>query len=141
MSDNPIIDGIIEAEAQPDTGRDPVTGRWLPANRSASPGRKAQAYLAKKLDEILPGKDKSAHAAMVDNMIAIAIDDNPRTRKEAIWAYRALAERAYGVPLKDQEELDAMRAQGVQIQIVQLPALPAPPPAANARLLKPEFDD
>jgi hypothetical protein len=124
---NPILDEIQQAEAAPITnGKDPVTGRFLSGNKSSvSPGRKAQAYLAHKLEEILPGHTKPANDEMIAWMIELAtgcpsLGGNARYKyaKEAIWAYRALAERAYGAPIKDQSELDALAKSGGTVFIL-----------------------
>lgn len=126
-----LREGIQEAEAKPlirgaVAYKDPLTGKFLPGNKaSVSPGRKAQAWLARKLEETF--KDgKTRYELMTENMADIAMDTEPKYRKEAIWAYRALSERAYGMPLKDQSELDALAAGGGRtLVVVQMPSVPA----------------
>lgn len=59
-------------------------------------------------------------------MAEIMFNDNPKGMKEAVWAFNALMARAYGDPVKDKSELDAMRESGstFQIQVIQMPPLP-----------------
>jgi hypothetical protein len=119
---------------------------FLPGNKGAagpglSPAKRVANYLRHALEDADAKRDKPALAMLVDNAIAIATNPNPKYSKEAIWAFRALFEYAYGQPSKSDEELDAMRQSGVQIAIVQVPgatvqvsgAKPAP------KLLAPNF--
>lgn len=136
------------AENAPDTGRDPVTGRFLNGNKGTSPGRKAQAYLSKKLEEILPGRDKSANDEQLDWMIELSrgCPNMPdpegkglryKLAKESVWAFRALWERAYGPPMKDPEELDAMRDSGkAQVAVVVLRPDPRFEPPHSVEIVK-----
>ena len=53
--------------------------------------------------------------------------------------FNALMERAYGPPVKDKTELDAMSKGGAQVQILVLPA--AQPVHGPRELPTPKFDD
>ena len=57
-------------------------------------------------------------------MVEAATDTRVAVRKEMIWAYNALMDRAVGRPMKDESELEALRQGGVRIQIVNVPGHP-----------------
>ena len=125
------------------------TGRFLPGNKAAagpglSPNKRIALMVRNKIEEADATGGKSAVEKVIDNAIVIATDPAPKTRKEAIWAMRALFEYAYGTPMKSEEELDAMRNSGVQIAIISVPG--AQPMIActdgnGKALTAPDYDD
>jgi hypothetical protein len=146
MSENPMLMEIQQVADECKPVRDPATGRFLTGNDAArnpngSPGKRVGAYLRRRLEE-MNEMGSAALERMTTNLIAIAEDPNPKTRKEAIWAWNALFDRAYGVPSKSDEELQAMRDSGVQIAIVQLPGQPTQIATSRPKaLLVPEYDE
>jgi hypothetical protein len=94
---------------------------------NVSPGQAVARWFAKALEGVNP-KDPESRTkleVLFDNMFNIATSTESKYRKEAVWAFNALMDRAYGPPLKDKSELDAMREQaGVKIQVVAISPLP-----------------
>lgn len=120
-------------------------GTFGPGNTANKTGRhsiakRAAALLRAKLAEIDPTdtEGRTKYVRMIDNLVLIATNDDPKSRKEAIWAFNALSERAFGAPMKSEEELDAMRDSG-GVRIIMLP--PQLPPTPVKELKVPEFID
>ena len=140
-----LLDEITQVVDNP-TLRDSATGRFLPGNKLAagpglSPGKRIAHLVRRKLEEADSSGGKPAVERVIDNAVSIATNPDARYSKEAIWAYRALFEYAYGVPMKSEEELDAMRQGGVQIAIISVPGQPTQITASQPKkLLVPEFD-
>lgn len=118
---------------------------------NTSTGQAVAAWFRRQLEDIDPrsGDGKCALQKMFESMLTVATNDwvdekgKHYAAKESVWAFNALMERAYGPAIKDKSELDAIAKQGgVQIQILQLPALPASSQPQRVKpVLKPEFDD
>lgn len=127
--------------------RDPK-GRFGPGNTAANKGRhslakKAAAFVRAKLAAIDPRdpEGRSKLELITNNLIEIAANTDPKSRKEAVWAFNSLMERAYGTPLKSDEELEAMAQGGVTFVFVAPPQIDE---AAVPRALpqpQPTFDD
>ena len=122
-------------------------GRWVKGSSGntggeTSTGQRVAIWFRKALEGADPADlaGRSKLQQMFENMFAIATNTSALHMKEATWAFNALMERAYGPPVKDRTELDAMRAGGVTVQILQLPAAPAQVHVAPA-LIAPEFED
>lgn len=126
-------------------------GQLMPGSRlnpagsiESSPAKTIAAWFRKQLAKNDPS-DPSGRTRMERlflNMFNIATNEDTKYRKEAVWAFNALMERAYGVPLKDQSELDALAKGGVTFVFTQPPVLDtsnAPEPLLLSA--KPEFDD
>ena len=100
-------------------------GKFGPGNTAANKGKHS---LAKKVAAMIRVKlaspdptDPQGRAQLeliINNLCSIATNTNPKTMKEAIWAFSALMERAFGAPLKSEEELEAIRESGVKIIVV-----------------------
>ena len=120
-------------------------GRWLKGTSgnegNMSTGQKVAHWFRVQLEGLDPKdeNDKMKLARMFENMFAIAVNTDAKSRKEAVWAFNALMERAYGPPVKDKTELDAMSKGGAQVQILVLPA--AQPVHGPRELPTPKFDD
>jgi hypothetical protein len=115
------ITEVVEKKAP--AGLDPETGQFLPGNKLASnangsPQKRVTAWLQRKL--MGAQDDMQEIERIVTNIIDIANNKDPKGRKEAVWAFNALMDRAYGTHKSD-EELDAMRQSGVQIAIITVP--------------------
>jgi hypothetical protein len=110
----------------------------------ASKGQQVSKWFTKALEEADPNKPdgKLRIQLMFERMYEISINRSPKRMKEAIWAFNALMDRAYGPPIKDISELEAMAKSGnnVAIQVITLPPLPVVKPEDRS-LIKPEFDD
>jgi hypothetical protein len=92
---------------------------------SNSPAKKVAAWFRDQLAKIDP-EDKEGRTKMdvlFSNMYAVATNTDPKARKEAVWAFNALLDRAFGPPLKDQAELDALAASGKVFILCQEPVI------------------
>ena len=138
----------FDAEDKPVIHRDEL-GHFLKGQSgnegNSSPGQRVSRWFFNALTDLDP-KDtdgKMKLQKMFERMYEIATNTDKSHMKEATWAFNALMDRTVGPPIKDKSELDAIAKQGgVQIQILQLPALPASSQPQRVKpVLKPEFDD
>ena len=110
-----------------------------------STGQKVARWFRDFLESVDPD-DPNGYSWLVKgalNMAKIMTNDDPKGRKEAVWAWNALHERGYGPAIKDESELEALRQSGnVTIQVISLPALPQTTvPKVKPLLIPAEFED
>lgn len=104
--------------------RDVTTGRFLPGNKGGkggahSPVKRVAAWLRSELEKADPAdpEKRLKLEKLFINLYTIATDDNVKTRKEAIWAFNALMDRAYG-QFKNEDELEAIRESGTKVALL-----------------------
>lgn len=122
-----------------------------PADPNGKLGKKAQTRIRQMFDNVFAVATMSPEQPVFDRLgnPVLDKDGNPLTVKDAkiamasVQAFKELMLRTYGTPSKSEEELDAMKKDGVKIVII------APPEMVNRVVveekpreqLKPAFID
>lgn len=95
------------------------------AGGSTSKGQLISSWFRKAIEsvDINDPASKCKLQLMFENMVAIAINNDPKGRKEATWAFNAIMDRTYGQAPKDDTELEAIRQGGASFTIVVNPTV------------------